>query len=164
MGLDVTLGVNETPISVDILSDILVSERSPILPYFPALYLYATRNGLKPEILLAFGFHETRLGLSGVGLPPVFNAWGITKHSWLDASRGTNERPGRFTVYYNYYNAGCDFCDLLLGINRAPKIYVPRGRKTIEEIVPIYAPFPENRPGAYINAIYEYLIRRWKLI
>lgn len=112
------------------------------------LYRVCVDRGVDPAIALAFFAHESSYGRAG--LATTTKNWGNLRRS--PTGRGVvREIPGRgpFAHYLTWADSLHDFCVLLRG-----PIYEGRGRRTVSQVVPVYAPAGDgNAPLHYINRV-----------
>jgi len=113
------------------------------------------RVGINPEIALAFFVHE-----SSAGTAPGWAGWkpdGTSTHNVgnLICTPGW-QCYGRFRDYPSWEAGIADWYRLI-----AVEYIEGRGHRTVEDVIPVYAPSIENDVSGYIGAV-RALVQQWR--
>jgi hypothetical protein len=145
-------------ISDDVFCDVLARAGSPAALLGPTLYAICAGRGVDPGVALAFFEHESSFGKAGAARHTL--NWGNLRRG----PRATKIGPvagssGNFAWYSSWAQSLMDFCDLLRG-----PLYEGAGRRTVAQVIPLYAPSSDgNKPARYIAAV-EAAVNRWAAI
>jgi hypothetical protein len=112
---------------------------SPALDDAQALYDEGVRSGIDPAFALAFFLHESTFGTQGVARET---------HSLgnIICTPGYH-CIGRFRSYASWVQGFRDWYALIT------REYLSHGLKTVDQIIPVYAPANENNVQAYVCAV-----------
>ncbi len=128
---------------------ILQRYRSPALEEVDELLAVCDEYGIDRAVALAFFVKESSCGTAGVA---------ARTKNWGNLRRGKRQIASTdhpFAVYERWVDGLRDFCELL-------KRYKAKGKTTVEQVVPLYAPASDgNRPDSYITTTRR-LVRRWQ--
>ena len=113
-----------------------------------AMYDLLVDWGADPGVHLGFALLETELGTTGPGRMPQRNLHNLECNPW-DGGACTGPHHGRFQAYPSYLHATYAWVALL----RTGSAYAPAGRRTVEQVIPIYAPAFENDVPGYIDGV-----------
>lgn len=128
---------------------ILQRYRSPALAEADELINICDEYGIDRAVALAFFVKESSCGTAGIAART--KNWGNLRRGKRQVA--STEHP--FAVYKTWADGLRDFCELL-------KRYAAKGKKTVEQVIPTYAPASDgNRPERYIATVRR-LIRRWQ--
>jgi hypothetical protein len=144
-------------ISADFIDRVLSAYGSPAAGTGQALYDLGVEYGIDPVYALAFFLHEDSFGETGIG---------AANHSLgnIRCSAGYACQFG-FRYYATWADSYQDWYSLILNgyvKGQITDAIVGHPCKTVEEIVPVYAPSSDNNDvAAYIAAI-ERAVQRWR--
>jgi hypothetical protein len=143
-------------ITVAEIERVLADYHSPAAGHGQEIYDLGVKYGINPAIAMAFFVHE-----SGAGSNP---AWagrkpdGTTTHNIGNIICTAGFRcHGRFRDYATWGEGIEDWYKLI------KELYVGEwGRKTVDQIIPKYAPASDNNdPDGYINSV-KHLVESWQ--
>lgn len=154
---EVGLAVLGAPtITVPQIERVLQEYNSPAVGHGQEIYDLGIKYGINPAISLAFFVHE-----SGAGSNPAWAGWkpdGTTTHNVgnIICTDGYN-CYGRFRDYATWGEGIEDWYILI------KDLYVGEwGRKTVDDIIPKYAPASDNNDeNGYINVVKD-LVNEWQ--
>ncbi len=126
-------------ISSSFVCQVLEAYRSPAQDECQTLYDDGVTYGIDPVYALAFFFHESTFGTMGKARD-THSLGNIICTPGYACIKG-------FRAYASWSDGFRDWYRLLT------KEYIPRGLKTVDQIIPVYAPASENNVGAYICAV-----------
>jgi hypothetical protein len=143
-------------ITVAQIERVLQEYNSPAVGHGQEIYDLGIKYGINPAISLAFFVHE-----SSAGSNPAWAGWkpdGSNTHNWgnIICTEGYN-CYGRFRDYPSWSEGIEDWYILI------KDLYVGEwDRKTVEDIIPKYAPASDNNDeGGYINVVKD-LVHEWQ--
>ncbi len=127
-------------LSAAFVDRVLSAYRSPAVGLGSALYADSLHFGIDDAYALAFFWHESTFGRSGVA---------VVTHSLgnIVCTAGFPSCVDGFRSYPSWQAGAWDWFHLLA------TEYLPRGLTTLAQIVPLYAPASENNVSAYIQAV-----------
>ena len=137
------------------LDAILSSYGSPATGTGAAWIAQAQRTGINSEIAVAFFVHESTAGTA--------QGWA----GWKDDGSSTHnvgnvvctpgwQCYGRFRDYPTWESGIADWYQLI-----AVEYVEGRGHKTVDDVIPVYAPSSENDVQGYIDAVRR-LVSQWR--
>lgn len=140
-------------LSAETIDRILKKNNSPAVGSGIYFVKYGIEYGVDPAFALAFFQQESSFGKAGVarttkGIGNIVytsNALPEFKHSTDRAWSGYYTYEASIKGWYNYMTTS--------------KHYFPKGKFTIDEILPIYAPKKENNTTAYIQNVKNMVIK-----
>jgi len=127
-------------LSAAFIDQVLSYYHSPAVGLGQALYADSERFGIDDAYALAFFWHESSFGRAGVAR--FTHALGN-----IICTPGFPSCYGRFRSYASWEDGALDWYRLLA------QEYLPAGRVTLDQIVPVYAPSTENSVPGYIAAV-----------
>lgn len=134
---------------------ILAGYGSPAVGTGAAWIAEGARAGINPEIALAFFVHE-----SSAGTAPGWAGWkpdGTSTHNVGNIiCAGYPTCYGRFRDYASWDEGIADWYRLI-----AVEYIAGRGHRTVEDVIPVYAPSFENDVSGYIGAV-RALVAQWR--
>lgn len=137
------------------LDAILAGYGSPAVGTGAAWIAEGARAGINPEIALAFFVHE-----SSAGTAPGWAGWkpdGTSTHNVGNIiCAGYPTCYGRFRDYASWDEGIADWYRLI-----AVEYIAGRGHRTVEDVIPVYAPSFENDVSGYIGAV-RALVAQWR--
>lgn len=137
------------------LDAILAGYGSPAVGTGAAWIAEGARAGINPEIALAFFVHE-----SSAGTAPGWAGWkpdGSSTHNVGNIiCAGYPTCYGRFRDYASWDEGIADWYRLI-----AVEYIAGRGHRTVEDVIPVYAPSFENDVSGYIGAV-RALVAQWR--
>lgn len=142
-------------IADDVFIAVLERHQSPAAPAAASCYAACVARGVDPAVALAFFKHESSYGKAGKA---------VTTRNWGNLRSGrraykvaqVGNAGGPFAWYHSWVESIADFCDLLLG-----PIYAGKGRHTVAQIIPVYAPSSDNNRPAHYIADVERAVALW---
>lgn len=149
--------VGSPTISSSFIERVLSAYGSPAAGTGTALYSLGVKYGIDPVYALAFFLHEDSFGKTG---------WGAVNHS-LGNSRcgGWSSCQGGYRSYATWQAGYEDWYRLMLYGYVQGQVTIPivgHVCRTIEEIVPVYAPSSDgNDVAGYIAAVLQ-AVRTWR--
>jgi hypothetical protein len=148
--------LGEPTISAAQIEQVLRDYNSPAVGHGQEMYDLGVKHGINPAIALAFFIHE-----SSAGTNPAWagiKADGSTTHNVGNIICTPGWRCyGRFRDYDSWSAGMEDWYKLI------KELYIGEwGRKTVDDIIPKYAPASDNNnEAAYINSVKK-LVQEWQ--
>jgi hypothetical protein len=152
-----TLAPTETPfddiarsptITVTEIDRVLQSVNSPMIPYSYNIYVAGIQYGIDPVFALAFWMKESREASDGSVAAPDHNP-GYTE------GLATDPRCGRWACWPTWPEGIAGWFHYMR------VFFVDRGIRTVEDILPIYAPSSENNTSGYIVFVLQH-VATWR--
>jgi hypothetical protein len=140
--------VGAPSISASFIRKVLITYHSPAADASQALYDKGVAYQIDPAFALAFFMHESSFGVAGAAR--VTHSLGN-----IICTAGYPSCAGRFR-WYPSWQAGFDDWYRLLSIE-----YIPAGRVSIDQIIPVYAPSSENNVHLYVCQI-KLAVSTWR--
>lgn len=135
-------------ITIAEIDRVLESVNSPMLPYSADIYVSGEQYGIDPVFALAFWMKESREASDGSVAAPDHNP-GYTE------GLSTDQRCGRWACWPTWPEGIAGWFHYMR------VFFIDRGIRTVEDILPIYAPSTENNTSGYILFVIQH-VATWR--
>lgn len=135
-------------ITIAEIDRVLESVNSPMLPYSADIYVSGEQYGIDPVFALAFWMKESREASDGSVAAPDHNP-GYTE------GLSTDTRCGRWACWPTWPEGIAGWFHYMR------VFFIDRGIRTVEDILPIYAPSTENNTSGYILFVIQH-VATWR--
>lgn len=146
----------EPSISECAINKILSTANSPAASDASSFYNYGKEYGIDPAFALAFFKIESSYGTSKRWVGRVSNCPPSSSHNVGNIRYSSNCKTkygGKDCSGFCHYQNWDDGIRVWYGLIAHGSHYFKKGRYTLEEIIPVYAPAHENDVSAYINSV-----------
>lgn len=126
-------------IGPELIENILAKNNSPAEGLSQHIFNGCVLYEIDPVIALAFFKLESTYGTKGVA--KMSKNWGNV------VGRGPAGRVGRYRKYNSWQEGLLDWCEHM----KKTGPYFQKGRRTVERVLPVYAPSFENNTSKYIS-------------
>ncbi len=130
-------------ITITEIDRVLQSVNSPMIPYEADIYASGVQYGIDPVFALAFWMKESREASDGSVAAPDHNP-GYTE------GLGNDPRCGRWACWPTWPEGIAGWFHYMR------VFFINRGIRTVESILPIYAPSSENNTSGYIVFVLQH--------